>query len=236
MELILNKMPKNVTVITGFPGFGLVGTITTEFLTNHLKCEEIGQIIIKDSSPVVAIHTEKLIKPITLFYSKEHNLIIVHSISPGTKVEWKISQAINDLVKKTSAKQIISVEGVMSQLNPTESVFFFANKENLAKKLEQSGLVKMKEGIVIGVTAALLTKDFSPSFVSMFAETHTDMPDSRAAAKVIKALDAYLGLKVDFVPLIKQAELFEAKIKHVLEQGQVATEAQQKKQQENYFG
>ena len=71
MKLILSKKPKNVTIIEGFPGFGLVGTIATEFLINHLKCEEIGQIIVKDTSPVVAIHTSKLIKPITIFYNKE---------------------------------------------------------------------------------------------------------------------------------------------------------------------
>lgn len=234
MELILNKKPKNVTIIGGFPGFGLVGTITTEFLTNHLKCEEIGQIIIKDASPVVAIHGEKLIKPITLFYNKEYNILIIHSISPGTKVEWTISQAISEIVDKTQAKQIISVEGVMSQVQPTDNVFFHTSKPEVSKKLENCGLLKMKEGIVIGVTAAMMTKGF-PDFVSLFAETHTDLPDSRASAKIIKALDNYLGLKVDYEPLIHQAELFEAKIKNVLEQGQVVSKEVQRKQ-ENYFG
>jgi len=38
----LTKKIKNPIVIEGFPGFGLVGTIVTEFLLDHLKCEEVG--------------------------------------------------------------------------------------------------------------------------------------------------------------------------------------------------
>ena len=37
MELILSKKPKGVTIVEGFPGFGLIGTIATEFLIEHLE-------------------------------------------------------------------------------------------------------------------------------------------------------------------------------------------------------
>ena len=37
MRIILKKKPKNPVLIEGFPGFGLVGTITTEYLINELK-------------------------------------------------------------------------------------------------------------------------------------------------------------------------------------------------------
>jgi len=233
MELILKKKPKNVTIIEGFPGFGLVGTITTEFLVNHLGCEEIGQIIIKDTSPIVAIHTEKLVKPISLYYNKQYNILVIHSISPGAKAEWKIGEAIEQIAKQTQAKQIISLEGVLNQAKPSDNVFFYTNNAGVGKKLEGSKILKMKEGIVVGVTAALLSKTHT-NFTALFAETQTQMPDSRAAAKMIKALDAYLGLKVDYKPLIKQAELFEAKIKNLVQKGQEATNAQSKKA--SYFG
>ncbi len=229
MELILNKKPKGVTIIEGFPGFGLVGTITTEYLINHLQCEEIGQIIIKESSPVVAIHGEKLIKPITIFYNKKFNLLIIHSISPGTKVEWDISKAIQGIAKDLQAKQIISVEGVLNQAKPSTTVFFYSNKPVISKKLEAAGIQVMKEGIVLGVTAALLSIN-KGAFVSLFAETQTDLPDSRAASRIIKALDSYLGLKIDPKPLVKQAELFETKIKNLVQKGQMAAEAVKEKQ------
>ena len=43
VSLELWKKPKGATIIEGFPGYGLVGPITTEFLIDHLKTEQIGE-------------------------------------------------------------------------------------------------------------------------------------------------------------------------------------------------
>ena len=53
MKIILKKKPKNPTIIEGFPGFGLVGTIASEFLIDHLNTEMIGKIWIEVLSPFV---------------------------------------------------------------------------------------------------------------------------------------------------------------------------------------
>ena len=44
MEIKLYKKPKSPLIIEGFPGFGLVGTIATEFLLEHLQTEQIVKI------------------------------------------------------------------------------------------------------------------------------------------------------------------------------------------------
>ena len=36
MKIELSTKPKSPTIIGGFPGFGLVGMIATEYLINHL--------------------------------------------------------------------------------------------------------------------------------------------------------------------------------------------------------
>jgi len=233
MELILNKIPKNVTIIEGFPGFGLVGTITTEFLVNSLKTEEIGQILIDKSTPMVAIHNFGLIKPITIHYAKKENLIIIHSINPGRKIEVPIALAIKDIMKKTKAKQLISIEGVMNQANPSEKTYFHTSSKTLQAKLQKKSLVRLKEGLVAGVTAALMARNVSP-MVSLFAEVHSQLPDSRAAARIIKCLDSYLGLKIDTKPLMKQATEFENKIKGLLDKSSEMEKIQNK--DINYFG
>ena len=43
------------------------------------------------------------------------------------------------------------------------------------------------------------------------------MPDSRGAAIIIGFLDKYLGLKVDYKPLLEKALKFENKIKELME-------------------
>ena len=93
----------------------------------------------------------------------------------------------------------------------------------------------LKEGIIVGTTGALLAREKTIPVTALFAETHSNLPDSKAAATLVKALDSYLGLKVDPKPLIKQAEEFEAKLKKMLEQGQAAG-ALAKKKKLSYVG
>jgi predicted ATP-grasp superfamily ATP-dependent carboligase len=52
----------------------------------------------------------------------------------------------------------------------------------------------------------------------IFAAAHSQLPDSKAAAKIIEVLDKYLGLKVDYNPLLKQAAEFEDKIRTIIQQ------------------
>jgi predicted ATP-grasp superfamily ATP-dependent carboligase len=56
------------------------------------------------------------------------------------------------------------------------------------------------------------------------------MPDSKAAAKIIEVLDKYLGLKVDTAPLMKQAEIFEEKLKGIMQNASKSQQDSEKKQ------
>ena len=83
MKLVLTKKPKNVTIIEGFPGFGLIGTIAIEFLMDHLETEKIGIIEMDEVPAMIAIHQNKVIEPVSLHYNKEHNMVLVHAINIG---------------------------------------------------------------------------------------------------------------------------------------------------------
>jgi len=109
-------------------------------------------------------------------------------------------------------------------------VFFYSSNKKIAKAFEQAGCKVLKEGIIMGTTGILLLKaEKSLPVSSIFAETHSELPDSKAAAKVIEVLDKYLGLKIDYKPLLKQAEKFESKLKELLGKSQKISEAQKKK-------
>ena len=69
----------------------------------------------------------------------------------------------------------------------------------------------------------------------VFAETHTDLPDSKAAAEIIKTLDSVLKLDVDYEPLLEMAEQFEEKIKGVMTEDE-KTKALKSKKQMSYVG
>ena len=232
MKLILNKKPKNPIIIEGFPGLGFVGTIATEFLVEHTGAEKIGSIKSEESMPITAIHNSKLVDPLGIFYSKKYNMIILHSLNPVKDIEWKIADILEQLVKQVDAKEIISLEGVASPTE-TSNVFYYSKKNN--KKFEKSNLKPLANGIVLGVTAAILLNEKLPCSC-LFVETHSALPDSRGAAKLIEALDSYLDLKVNYKPLLAKAEEFEKKIRGLIEQGKIATAEKDKKEQLNYLG
>ncbi|MCK4521278.1 MAG: proteasome assembly chaperone family protein [Nanoarchaeota archaeon] len=237
MEIKLWKKPKNPIIIDGFPGFGLVSTIATEFLIDHLDIEMIGKVIINEGPAVVAIHGDKVVEPLGIFYNKKHNIIIIHAVSPSTGKEWDLADVINKLANDLNAKEIISLEGVGSSATKpdTERTFYFTKDIKKKKSFEKIGIKPLKEGIIMGVTGALLLKVEKIPMSCIFAETHTDLPDSKAAARVIKNLDQYLGLKIDYKPLYAQAEKFEEKLKGILEKGKEVQELSEMKKL-NYVG
>ena len=226
MEFALKK--KNPLIIEGFPGFGLVGTIASEFLIEHLKCECVGSIWFDKLPATLAIHDGKLIKPIGIYYNEEFNILIIHGLLAAKGLEWKIAEKILEMADHYDAREIISLEGVGSSTQAEPKVFFFSNHEEINSRLKGLGFDEMEEGIVIGVSSALLLKSQKP-ISCLFAETHSQLPDAKAAAKLIEALDKYLGLNVDYKPLLKQAKEFEKKLRGILEQSMEAEKVRDKK-------
>ncbi len=230
MRIVLKKKPKNPIVIEGFPGFGLVGTITTEYLINELKAKPIGSIHAEDLPPMVAIHDNEIVEPIGIYYVESMNLVIVHVMTNVKGIEWKLSDLLVELAKQIGAKDIISIEGVGTPVpNEKANAFYYSNHAGGKKKFEAAKIDPLKEGIILGVTATLLLQA-DENLSCIFVETHSQLPDSKAAAKAVEIIDKYLNLKIDYKPLLKQAEKFENKIKGLLEKGAVATDEQKKKQ------
>lgn len=227
----LKQKPQNPVIVEGFPGFGLVGTIATEFLIDHLKTKLIGKIFLDDMPAMVAIHEGQVVEPIGIYYNEKHNIMLIHGINSVVGSEWKITDEIAKMSKELKAKEIVSLEGVAGADETEDSrTFFYASKDTNKEKLRKADCEELKEGIIMGVTGAVLLKIEKTPKTCIFAETHSNLPDSKAAAKIIKVLDKYLGLKVDYEPLLKQAEKFEQKLKGLLEQAGRTKKATEEKQ------
>ena len=236
MEIKLWKKPKNCIIVEGFPGFGLVGTIASEFLIEHLKTEQIGKILFNDMPAMVAIHESKVVEPLGIFYNEKYNIIILHAIIAANRNEWDLADTIGKVAADLKVKEIISLEGVGSAEESEETrVFYYSNNDKNAKAFEKAGIKVLKEGIIIGVTGAILLRVEKIPVSCLFAETHSNLPDSKAAAKVIEALDKYLNMEIDYKPLLEQAQKFEEKLKTILQKSQEAQEISDKKKL-SYFG
>lgn len=230
---------KGSTIITGFPGFGLVGTITTEFLLNHLECKHIGGYISEKLAPVAAVHNKELVSPVGLFYNKEYHMVILHVVTDVKGLEWELSQLILDLAHDIDAKEVISLEGVAKQKEEAdEQLYFYTTDAAAQKKLEGFSFKHLDEGIIFGTTACIMINAMhhtKPALTTLFCEATMKYPDSKAAAKVIEALDHYLSLNVDYKPLLERAKVFEDKLKGILEKSKEAVDKSEDRTL-NYLG
>lgn len=213
----LKEKPKNPIIIEGFPGFGFVSTIATEFLIKHLNAKRIGSIYSTKLKPMVAIHDSEIIDPLEVYYDKKHNIVILRALANVNGAEWDIATMLIDLAKKLKAKEVIGIEGVASdslEAKDKAKAYYFTNQKG--KKFDNCKVDSFKNGVVVGVTGVLLLKEKEIPLSCIFVEADPTLPDSRAAGEVVKVLDSYLGLKVDYKPLIKAAEQFEDKLKHLM--------------------
>ena len=236
MEIILKEKPKSPIIIQGFPGIGMVGAIAAEFLIQHLETKLVGKIIVDKTPPLIAVHEGRLIEPYSIYYNKKYNLLIIHSIVATPGSEWQIADSIVALANELKAAQIISLEGIgSSDGKNTSKTFYYSNSARLEKVLQKANIESLKEGIIMGQTSALLSKADITPISCIFAETHTNLPDSKAAAELIKALDVILDLKIDYKPLLKIAAQFEEKFRGIMMQSEKAKDLQSKKQM-SYVG
>jgi len=211
----LKEKPKSPIIVEGFPGLGLIGTISTEYLIKHLGAKSIGYISSQNLTPMVAIHESKVVQPLEVYYVKRKNLVILHALADIRGMEWEIADALVQLYTMLKAKEIISLEGILGQNKEVNGYYYSSNLKN--KGITKTKADQLKEGVIMGVTAALLLKNQEMVTTGLFVETHSKLPDSRAAAKIIEMLDGYLSLGVDYKPLEQAAAEFEEKLQGYVE-------------------
>jgi uncharacterized protein len=235
MVIELTEKPKNPRIIEGFPGFGFVSTIATEFLIKHLNAKKIGKLSTDKLLPISVIHNAKLIDPIEIYYAKKENIIILRPLTNVSGAEWEIASNMEDLANKLKAREIIGIEGIASSEKQQEKskTYYYTNQD--PKKFEKIGVENITDGIVMGVTGVLLMKSDKLPVSCIFAEATPGLPDSRAAGEVIKVLDSYLGLNVDYKPLMKTAIEVEGKLKDLLSKIKEST-GQKEKKETSYLG
>jgi len=213
-----------------------VGSIVTQYLIDTLKMEKIGNIYSDELPSIVAFHNNTTFEPISIFYNKHYNLIVIHSLTNVQGIEWKYARTVHEIASKIGAKEIISVDGIITNKKNSNIIFKTTSKEKI-ELLKKSGGSELNEGVLVGVIASMIVLSMhNPKIphTAIFSEIKSLFPDSKAAAEIIKFIDSYLGLSIDYEGLIKQAEEFENKLKRILES---AREKQRTKEEKNlsYF-
>lgn len=217
---------KNPVLIEGFPGMGLVGTISASYLVEKLKMDFVGYVSSDRFPPLAAIHDHRPLFPARLYVSKKHNLIVlVSEFVVPIRAVYALADEIYDFAKKNKVSQIISL-GAIVQKGEEGKIFAVASVEHLQKKLDKDPKVQLvKEGVTTGVTGVLLARGALDKLpvVSFLSQATTDYMDPMASVTVLECLKDYLGLKLDITDLVKDAKDVESKMKNLLSKAKATT-------------
>ncbi len=207
------------TVIMGFPGTGLVGSVAASQIVESLQMDFGGYLSSAEFAPLAAIHDYKPMPAARIHYSEKHNMIVIISemtIPIGSSLD--VADKIYEFAKGVDASSIISLGGIALQ-DEKKGVFVVSSDPGLIKDVIARKLAKpIKEGATTGVTGILLAKGALDKFpvTTILAESSEEYLDPKAATSVLRILMRITGVSINTTRLEKEAEEFSKDIKEAV--------------------
>ncbi len=202
---------KGKPVLVGFPGMGLVGTITLRHIVEALGLKPVGYISHPNLPPVATLKEGVVLAPIRIYENNRFAAILSDVVLPENAVST-VAKEIVETAKKEKASMVISIAGVVIP-GSGGGVFGAASHPELLQTLKKYKIEPVDKGMTTGISAALLLEGLYQDFpVLLILGLLKLREDFRAAADVIVKLDEMFGLNVDVGKLLEEAERIEREI------------------------
>ena len=219
------KRMKKPTVIMGFPGTGLVGSVAASQVVESLAMGFGGYISSSDFAPLAAIHDYKPMPAARIHYSDKHNIIVIISeMTIPVSSSLDVADKIYEFARSVDASTIISLGGISLQ-DEKKGVYVVSSDAALVKDIISKKIAKpIREGATTGVTGLLLTRGTLDQFpiTTILAESSEEYLDPRAATNVLKVLTRIIGVPISTSKLEKEAEEFSRDIKDAVMKSKIS--------------
>lgn len=238
-HMLASPRLRSPVLIEGFPGLGLVGTISASYLVEKLQMEPLGYITSEQFPPIAAVHAKRPLFPARMYYSAKHNLIVFISefVIPIGAVN-ELSDKIYEFALKQKVAKIISLGGIAIK-GEQDTVYAISSLPELSAKLEKLPHVELiKEGATTGVTGVLLARGAMEKYpvISLLAESQQGYMDPKAAAMVIEALKELVKVDIDTTTLEHEAKRIDNKVKEIVGKAKSAHSQYRKVENEGSLG
>jgi predicted ATP-grasp superfamily ATP-dependent carboligase len=215
-------------VLCAFPSAGLAATVAAHYILRSLALPRIGTFDTPGGLPVAIVQNGQVNPPIRVYGRSDLALILSEFPAVPSTVR-PIAEAVLDGAERMRARLVLTLEGVVPHPIieegevPEESVWSVMSKPNreLAGQLERSKAAALTDGVIGGVTGAMLVlgqnRSIPVATLLVSARATDGYPDHRAGAALIEALDRFLpDLKIDTAPLRTQAEIIERALRQAM--------------------
>ena len=214
-------------VIDGFPSLGLVTTIAATYLISSLKLDQIAAMDSAWFPPVSMIYAHKPKFPARIYASERHKIAVCLSeFTPSTYLDRFIAKSILSWAQEQKCSLVITPAGVpILEHSPERPEKLFlqgvGTTELTRQKLNEAKIHLLEFGAVPGISGALLNEGRWNNFdvIALLVEAYHEIPDARAAAVIVEAIDKLLPqIQLDVSPLYNEAARIESRLKTAREQ------------------
>lgn len=215
--------------IVAFPGVGLAPTLAAAYLAEALKLRPIGRLDCDAIPSMAIVEGGEVVHPIRLLYgldratkAKSHPMVMFLSEVPLG--EWSIRPVAASILDWCHAKGIqtlVSIESAVleDQEDPFNAIRLWgvANRAPVNARLRRAGLALAKEGVVEGITGAILDQALESRMdvAAVVALGQGIEPDVRSASHLVDFLAKFLGLPIKLDRLHRETERFEKHLKDI---------------------
>jgi uncharacterized protein len=228
INVISKPLPMNgASVLIGFPGSGLVGTIALQYMVDQLEFEQIGTMTSKFFPPLAMMNKGVINDPVRI-YIKNDITAIVADIPIHPMICYETSRDIIDWLEQFKPKEVVTIAGIITN-EPEKRVFGVATTTDALARIQEHALI-LPIGSISGIASSLLTECKArgiPGY-GLLGET-VNAPDPRSSAATIEVLNKMYNLGLDVKPLIDQAVEIEQSMGKIAEEVQQSAEQSPKK-------
>jgi len=208
---------KGGTVVAAFPSIGLVSTITATYMITNLKVDQVTALESPDFPSLSMVYAKKPKFPARVYASQDPKIAIFICEMPLPMYTHRpVAYALLKWAKDHQCRWIVPLEGLPAEPEspmPTEPpVWGIGSTDRARAELDKRGIQQLESGMITGVTGVLLNEGRwrNADVAALLAEARIDIPDARAAAALVHALDLLLPeIEIDLKPLQAQAKALE---------------------------
>jgi uncharacterized protein len=234
-------------LIAGFPGPGLVGSISTSYIINKLHMNQIACVESEFIVPGVIYTEGKLRHPFRLYSNKEGNICVLVCEAPimvegmysvlDTFVKWALNNKVNEVMVLDG----IAVEGLPDSkrmpiilssdgreadaanlIHDGNSNSDVTNKEEEEKKDDNSHNIYPSTAFIGGIAGGILSSCLSNGIASkaLLISAARRIPDPEGAAIIIESLSKITNnesLKIDTQQLREQGASLKMRMEKIIQ-------------------
>ncbi len=206
--------------IIGFPSVGLVSSIAANYFVTQLKMEPLSGLNGSAMPPYCLISDGTAYPPIRMYGCKSRTktgrdvVVCTSEFAPKPEDCYEIGTSVLSELRDLGCRQVICLEGI-PRTSENDKPVVCGSGPSTAKMTEASGLPKMDNGMVKGLSGIIMCESGprGMSAMALMCPANPSMPDPGSAAEFLPPLSKMVkGLKVNPKILMEEAEEIHRKL------------------------